>query len=102
MYGLVCCLSCFHFAIFRFIYSKIFLRECFSCYIKAHKQLIFLTNLLTFIVILFANAPSIALSVYILMQQDVSAQTQILALDNLIISSFLGILLLLDMGSRGP
>jgi hypothetical protein len=69
MFILICIFSCFHFAIFRFIYSKIFLRECFSCYFKAHKRLIFATNVLTFAVILLTNVPAIALSIYIILKQ---------------------------------
>jgi hypothetical protein len=95
-------LSCFHFAIFRFIYSKLFLRECFSCYFKGHKRLIFITNVFTFIVILLTNVPAIALSLYILLKQEGNSQLQIFAIDNLVVSTALGILLLLDMGNRNP
>lgn len=100
MFVVISILSCFHFAIFRFIYSKIFLRECFSCYFKAHKHLLMVTNIFTFICILFSNVPSIALSVYLINKQEGTAQTQILAVDNIVISSLLGIFLLIDMGTR--
>lgn len=102
MFWLVSILSCFHFAIFRFIYSKLFLRDCFSCYFKGHKRLIFITNVFTFVVILLTNVPAIALSLYILLKQEGNSQLHIFAIDNLVVSTALGILLLLDMGNRNP
>lgn len=94
--------SVLHCGIFRLLYSRLFQRECLSCFWKEHKSLTALTNWMRTLSLLTANLPAIALGIYLIRQNEGSSQTQIYAIDLIVIASLLALLTLVDIATLTP
>jgi len=79
--------TCLRVGVLRLAYSQIFGRECFSCYVYANGFLLKITNFFSILSIALCSVPTIALNLLIITSNEGVTQTQIYALDCLILAS---------------
>lgn len=81
----------------RLAYNRWFGRECFSCYLRDNRQFLKHTVLFTSMALLLSSGPAIAVAICILAYEQGQRQTQLYALDCLVLCTLEAILLLIEM-----
>ena len=89
--------SCVRVAVLRLLYCRFFGRECFCCYVRSNSYFLKVSNWFSFAALLLCSAPCIALALIFLLNDLGDSQTQIYAIDLLVLSSLEAILLIVDM-----
>jgi hypothetical protein len=93
-------LACLRMGLLRLAYCRLFGRECFSCYLRAHASFLRVTNWFGLGALLLSGG-SIALALLFLLNELGGAQAKIYAIDCLILGCLEVALLVLDMCHRG-
>ena len=100
LYRVIFALSFISFSNFRIIYSRLFNKSSFSCFIYKAGSLLSANITLTIIHIIFSILPLVFLSAYIIFIKKSYDQTLISAIDSLLLDIIMIILLIIDAATK--
>ena len=100
LYRVIFVLSFISFSNFRIIYSRLFNKSSFSCFIYKAGSLLSANITLTIIHIIFSILPLVFLSAYIIFIKKSYDQTLISAIDSLLLDIIMIILLIIDAATK--